>query len=69
MPVANATRIVALAYCIVHPRELVTNVYQFRILAFDTARGVTGHDYSRRRDDHQRQSGTATLTVVFCHLP
>ena len=55
MPVANATRIVALAHCIVHGRALVTKVDQFDIFA--AARGVTGHHDSRRRDDHQGQSG------------
>src|SRR3954468_19367983 len=43
----------ALANCIVHPGELVTKVYHFQIIATDTARGVTGHDCSRREDDDQ----------------
>jgi len=33
MPVANATSIAALAHCISHSRELVTNVDQFEIFA------------------------------------
>jgi len=48
---------VALANCIVHPRELVTKVYHFQIFATDTARGVTGHDCSCREDNDQGQSG------------
>src|SRR5215216_3842508 len=55
MPVANATRIVALAHCIVHARALVMKVDQFDIFA--AVRGVTGHHDSRRRNDHQGQSG------------
>src|SRR5215207_1556030 len=55
MPVANATRIVALAHCIVHARALVMKVDQFDIFA--AVRGVTGHHDRRRRDDHQGQSG------------
>ena len=54
MPVAKATRIVALAHCMVHARALVTKVDQFDVFA---ARGVTGHHDSRRRDDHQGQGG------------
>jgi hypothetical protein len=54
MPVANATRIVALAHCIVHARELVTKVDQSDVFA--AVRGVTGHHDSRGRDDHQGQS-------------
>src|SRR3954469_14728926 len=54
MPVANATRIVALAPCIVHACELVMKIDRFGVFA--AARGVTGHHDSRRRDD-QSQSG------------
>jgi hypothetical protein len=51
MLVANATITVALAHCIVHPRELITNVHQFEIFAIAAARGVSDHHYGRRRDN------------------
>ena len=57
MPVANATRIVALAHCIVHSRDLVTKVHPFDMFAIGAARGVAGHHDSCRRDNHQGQSG------------
>jgi hypothetical protein len=54
---AKATMTIALAHCSSHSRELVTKVHQFEIFAIDAARGVTGHHDSRRRDNHQGQSG------------
>jgi hypothetical protein len=71
MPVANATSIVALAHCIIHSRELVTKLDQFDIIAVGAARGVTGHYHSRRRDDHQGQSGKHDAdpfqSALVCH--
>lgn len=54
---AKATMTIALAHCISHSRELVTKVHRFEIFAIDAARGVTGYHDSRRRDNHQGQSG------------
>ena len=71
MPVANATSIAALAHCISHSRELVTMVDQFEIFAVGAARGVTGHHDSRRRADHQGQSGEHDAnqfqSALVCH--
>jgi hypothetical protein len=72
MPVANATRIVALAHCIVHPRELVTKADQFDIFAVGAACGVTGHHCGRRGDSHQGQSGEYDAnrfrSALVCHF-
>jgi hypothetical protein len=62
---------VALAHCIIHSRELVMEVHQLKIFAIGTARGVTGHHYSRRRDNHQGQSGKHDAnqfqSALVCH--
>src|SRR6185295_5731640 len=70
MVVANATMTVALAHCIIHPRELITKVDQFEISAVGAARGVTSH-YCSHRDNHQGQSGECDADqfqrALVCH--